>query len=163
MKLVNRQKSHFFAPKTAKNRLFLGKGVGSNPATPAKRHGFDRVFFVLYGLFGKNRTSVCDYLTRSGLRFSVQISVLSRIEFLRFRLFKGCRDMRVYLFRGREVFVTEPFLHDFDIHAPLHAVCSERMPQHVQGERERKFLLYLYDFLLNSGERHIKDMFPFAL
>ena len=129
----------------------------------AKRHGFDHVFFVLHGLFGKNRTSACDYFTRSGLRFSVQISVLSRIELLRFRLFEGCRDMRVYLFRGRKVFVTEPFLHDFDIHAPLHAVCSERMPQHVQGERERKFLLYLYDFLLNSGERHIKDMFPFAL
>ena len=71
--------------------------------------------------------------------------------------------MRVYLFRGREVFVTEPFLHDFDIHAPLHAVSGERMPQHVQGERERKFLLYLYDFLLNCGERHIKDMFPVTL
>ena len=105
--------------------------VGSNPATPAKRHGFDRVFFVLHGLFGKNRTSACDYFTRSGLRFSVQISVLSRIELLRFRLFTGCRDSRVYLFRGREVFVTELLLHDFDIHAPLHAVCSERMPQHV--------------------------------
>ena len=51
--------------------------------------------------------------------------------------------------------MTEPFLHDFDIHAPLHAVCSERMPQHVQGERERKFLLYLHDFLLNGGERHM--------
>ena len=107
--------------------------VGSNPATPAKIHGFDRVFFVLHGLFGKKRTSACDYFTRSGLRFSVQISVLSRIEFLHFRLFKGCRDMRVYLFRGREVFMTEPFLHDFDIHAPLHAVCCERMPQHVQS------------------------------
>ena len=137
--------------------------VRKYPKAVSQKTRFRPCFFVLQGLFGKNRTSACDYFTRSGLRFSVQISVISRIELLRFRLFEGCRDMRVYLFRGRKVFVTEPFLHDFDIHAPLHAVCSERMPQHVQGERERKFLLYLYDFLLNSGERHIKDMFPFAL
>ena len=152
----------FSNQKQAKITYFLPRAVALNPATQPK-DTISAVFFVLHGLFGKNRTSACDYFTRSGLRFSVQISVLPRIELLRFCLFKGCRDRRVYLFRGREVFVTELLLHDFDIHAPLHAVCSERMPQHVQGERERKFLLYLHDFLLNGGERHIKDMFPSAL
>ena len=110
--------------------------VGSNPATPAKKHSKNTVSRRVFALFrGKTRITL--------------ISVIQLPRYLQsLALLKLAGYMGVHLFRRFKGFMPRPTLHRLYIHAVLDAVRYKGMPQHMQGKRKRQSPFKFYHLLM---------------